>query len=394
MAFLISLAIGILRNIHEAHRDTCPYLRIVIILKGNMHLKKDWKRIVIKLGTNVLSDEAGEIDEGVISHIVGQIAQLKSQHVEVVLVSSGAVGAGRTMTSLPERLNPVTKRQVYSSIGQIELMGKYKTAFAQHNILCAQVLATKEDFRDRTHYINMRRCLLALLRDNVIPIINENDVISISELMFTDNDELAGWVASLLNVDAMILLSNVAGVLADGGRGPVIPVIGARDKKALDNVTAGKSSFGRGGMLTKIRICQKAAKNGIHAYIANGKTESIIQKIVEDTATCTYFPKEKERSSIKKWMAHADTSVDGKVVVNAGAVEALNDIQSVASLLPIGIIKSVGEWSKGELIQVIDESDQMLGVGIASYSSNKLQDVIGTQGVKPLIHYDYLLIYD
>lgn len=353
-----------------------------------------WNRIIIKLGTNVLTNDDHQIDESVIQNIVGQIAQLKASGKEVILISSGAVGAGRAVTSLPDSLNNVTKRQVFSSIGQIELMTKYKEAFGQHGILCAQVLATKEDFRDRVHYINMRRCLLALLRDNVIPIINENDVISISELMFTDNDELAGWVASLMNVNAMILLTNVDGVLSNEGKGPVIPIILARDKKVFDNVTAGKSSFGRGGMLTKIRICQKASKNGTDAYIANGKTDDIISKILKGTAVCTHFPSGKERSSIKKWIAQVDGSVRGSVKVNQGAALALGSNDCVASLLPVGIETCSGEWGKGDLIQILDDNDEVIGVGISSYSSKKVRSIIGLKGAKPVIHYDYLLMYD
>ncbi len=353
-----------------------------------------WNRIVIKLGTNVLTDDNGQIDDAIINSIVDQITQLKQAGKEVILVSSGAVGAGKSLITLPEKINNVTKRQVYSSIGQIELMSKYKVAFAKRDILCAQVLATKEDFRDRVHYVNMQRCLLALLRDNVIPIINENDVISISELMFTDNDELAGWVSALINTTAMILLTNVDGVLENQGAGPVIPLIDSRNNIVFEDVTRVKSLYGRGGMLTKIRICQDAAKHGISAYIANGKTPNIITNIIKGDGIFTYFPGEKERSSIKKWIAQTEGSINGVVKINQGAELALSSNDCVASLLPIGIISINGDFKKGDLLQLLNEKEELVGVGIAAYSSKKAKDAIGKKEKKALIHYDYLLIYD
>ncbi|MBT8219928.1 MAG: glutamate 5-kinase, partial [Bacteroidia bacterium] len=325
----------------------------------------NWHRIVIKLGTNVLTAPDGNIDDTIINSIVDQITRLKSDGKEVILVSSGAVGAGKSLVELPEKINKVTRRQVYSSIGQIELMTKYNKAFAEKGILCAQVLATKEDFRDRVHYINMKRCLLALLRDNVIPIINENDVISISELMFTDNDELAGWVSSLINASAMIILTNVDGVLADQGLGSVIPAIDPRDKSVYSEINAGRSSFGRGGMLTKVRICQKVAKLGINTYIANGKKPDIIHKITKGLGTYTAFKGDKEHSSIKKWMAHSEGSINGQVKINQGAELALRSNDCVASLLPIGVIEVKGDFKKGDLIQILNTANAVIGVGIA-----------------------------
>ena len=353
-----------------------------------------WNRIVIKLGTNVLTNHEGQIDDQIIESIVDQITFLKQSGKEVILVSSGAVGAGKSLISLPDKINNVTKRQVYSSVGQIELMSKYKVAFAKRGILCAQVLATKEDFRDRVHYVNMKRCLLALLRDNVIPILNENDVISISELMFTDNDELAGWVSSLINTTAMILLTNVDGVLEDQGRGSVIPLIDSKNKIVFEDVARVKSLYGRGGMLTKIRICQQVAQNGINAYIANGKTPNIINNIIKGEGIFTYFPSEKERSSIKKWIAQTEGSINGVVMINQGAELALSSSDCVASLLPVGIVSIEGDFKKGDLIQIINEKKEVVGVGISAYGSKKATAVIGKKDTKALIHYDYLLMYD
>lgn len=349
------------------------------------------QRIVIKVGTNVLTDQNGQLDMPLIEKIVDQIVELKKTNPEIILVSSGAVGAGKSILHLPQKLNPITQRQVYSAVGQIRLMSMYQTFFENKGLFCAQVLATKEDFRDKDHFFNMKRCILALLRDNIIPVINENDVTSITELMFTDNDELACLTAALLNASKLVILSNVDGVL--DGNGTVIPMIKADDTKVYENITTGKSSFGRGGMATKVRMCQKAAKLGIDAYIANGKKIQLVNLIIHQNAPFTHFVAEKKRSGIKKWMAYQDKEVQGKVVLNEGAISILKDNNRAASLLPIGITTVQGDFKKGDLVHICKENDEKIGIGMAAYPSKKLIPQIGQKGGKAFIHYDYLLIY-
>ena len=350
-----------------------------------------YKRVVVKVGTNVLSKEDGTIDLSIIGLFAHQIALIKQQGIEVVLVSSGAVGTGRSIINLPNTLNLVTKRQVYSSIGQVGLMTRYQNAFFQYQLHCAQLLVTKEDFRDREHYINMKRCLLALIRDQLIPIVNENDVISISELMFTDNDELAGMVAALINADALFIFSNVDGVLRRNGQ--IIEKVDADDRSIYEHITFGKSSFGRGGMLTKVRMCQKAAKLGIHTYISHGKKANLVGLCKGEPIPSTHFvAKPKRTSGVKKWMAHHGTQAKAKVSINAGAVEILRNKEKVASLLPVGIIHSEGEFKKGDLINIYNENGEKVGIGIAAYSAKKLNEFIGKKGERAFIHYDYLFI--
>ena len=348
-------------------------------------------RTVIKVGTNVLTNANGTLDIALIADLVSQIAEAKRQGIEILLVSSGAVGAGRSIVDLPEKLNPVTKRQVYAAVGQVELMRWYTELFRQQGLHCAQVLATKEDFRDRLHFINMKRCLLALLRDNIVPIINENDVISISELMFTDNDELASLTASLVNADRLVILSNVDGVLDENKN--VIPVISPDDTKVFGKITSKKSSFGRGGMLTKLRMCQKAAKLGIHTYIANGKNRLLLQLLVGEAVLCSYFPAGKKPSGLKQWMARSEGQAEGAVAVNDGAADILQNETKTASLLPVGIIAIKKPFKKADVIAIENGKGKVLGIGVASYSSKKLEPLLGQKGQKELVHYDYLLIY-
>src|SRR6201996_8315681 len=172
----------------------------------------NYQRIVIKIGSNVLTRKDGLPDLERIKHLVEQIARIKKQGKEVVLVSSGAVASGRSLISVSDKFDAIATRQLFASIGQVKLINTYAAGFEKFNILCSQVLVTKEDFRDRLHYLNMKNCLKILLQHHVIPVVNENDVVSITELMFTDNDELAGLIAAMLNAQALILLTNVDGI--------------------------------------------------------------------------------------------------------------------------------------------------------------------------------------
>lgn len=356
---------------------------------------KEIKRVIVKIGTNAISRENGQLDLTQISHIVDQIAGLKQQGIEVILVSSGAVGAGRVMVNLSKSLGDIAKRQVFSAVGQITLMNKYLNFFQSHQLFCAQVLVTKEDFRDRTHYLNMKSCLNALLADNIVPIINENDVISISELMFTDNDELAGLLASMIKADALLIMSNVAGVLnghPNDEKSQVITSIKADDKSVVALISPNRSSFGRGGMYTKIKFAQKAAAVGIETFIVNGKRKNVIVDVLEGQKIGTYFKAEKNISSIKKWIAYQEGEKKAIIYINKGAVAVLSSTEKVSSLLPIGITKIVGVFEKGDIVQIVNEEESFVGIGIAKYDSQKAQSVVGQKGAKALVHYDYLFI--
>ena len=354
-----------------------------------------FKRIVIKVGTNVLTRPDGLLDLTNISHLVDQIAALKLQGKDVILVSSGAVGAGLTLLPGDVGSNKVVRRQVLSAIGQVRLMEIYRGLFSNHSIFCAQVIATKEDFRDRSHYLNMKNCFHALLRDNIIPIVNENDVISVDELMFTDNDELAGLVSAMTNADALIILSSVDGLMdgpPDHPDSKVIQEVDPDDKKWLDYILPSRSSFGRGGMHTKFRIAQKATKVGIHTYIANGKRQNIVLDILKNDYVGTRFVAKENVSNVKKWIAYTEEASKGAVYINPGAEAALCANDKVSSLLPVGITQIEGEFKKGDLIRIYNEQQETIGIGIAQYGSATAQQYLGKKGKKPLVHYDYLFV--
>ncbi|MBC6994644.1 glutamate 5-kinase [Neolewinella lacunae] len=241
-----------------------------------------YRSLVIKVGTNVLTRPDGRLDITNISHLVDQIAGLKAVGISLVLVSSGAVGAGREIMSFSEDTGAVAQRQVLSAIGQVRLMELYRQLFASHGLLCAQVLATKGDFRDDLHADNMLNCFRALLHDQIVPVVNENDVVAVTELMFTDNDELAGLVARMLQVDALVILSSVDGLYdgpPDAPGSQLIREVAAGDDSVLQFVQEKKTAFGRGGMATKIRIATSTASVGIPVLLGNGRKPNVLDDL-------------------------------------------------------------------------------------------------------------------
>ena len=232
------------------------------------------KRIAVKIGSNVLTRKDGTLDITRMSALVDQVAELHHAGMEIVLISSGAVASGRSEVKVGKKLDSVSARQLYSAVGQAKLINRYYELFREHGLMCGQVLTTKENFGSRTHYLNQKHCMEVMLEHGVIPIVNENDTISVTELMFTDNDELSGLIATMMGMDALIILSNIDGIYngnpADSAS-QVIPVVERGKTDLASYVQTGRSSFGRGGMLTKCHIAQKVADERIMVVIANGK---------------------------------------------------------------------------------------------------------------------------
>jgi len=351
------------------------------------------KKIVVKIGTNVITRESGLLNAVVVKRLVEQIVTLKKKGIDVIVVSSGAMGAGRGIMHLNERVDAVVKRQVLASVGQIKLMGTYLSSFQKHGILCAQVLVTKEDFRDRTHYLNMKNCFEALLKSGVVPVVNENDVVSVDELMFTDNDELAGLIASMMDVDMLVLLSTVDGMYDHDPKEKDAQLIRAVDAETNVHsfVASTTSSFGRGGMLTKAKITKRLAAMGIPAIIANGQRKNVLVDILDGKAMGTTFLKAKKKASgIKRWIGSNEGNEKGVVTINAGAEKKLRE--SIASLLPVGMTKVEGHFQKGDMIKIQNETGAWVGYGIAVYRSTVAKRWVGHKNKKALIHYDYLFL--
>jgi glutamate 5-kinase len=358
-----------------------------------------YQKLVIKVGTNVLSQASGLLDLSVMERLVGDIAALKEQGVQVVLVSSGAVGSGRATVRLPDKTPTVTARQVLAAVGQVRLMNTYAELFEKHQLLCAQVLVTKEDFRDRRHYLNMQNCLEGLLAQGIVPIVNENDVVSVTELMFTDNDELSGLLSSMIQANALVILTNVDGVFDGNPSTPsskLIPTIDTRKLKLESFIAPEKSSFGRGGMLTKAGIAHKLSLVGITVRIANGKTPHILREIAAGKSVGTTFLPQKSASGIKRWVAHAEGYEKGTVFINAGAMQALTTSDKAVSVLPVGVTRIEGDFEKGDIVRLAyddgSQAGQALGYGMAQYNASRARELVGQSNQKPLIHYDYLFL--
>lgn len=354
-----------------------------------------YKRILVKVGTSVLSAENSGLDPVILSHLVAQIVLIKQKGMEVVLVTSGAVGAGRGMIDIGHKEKPADK-QLLAAVGQVKLMSLYSEFFAKHNEVCAQVLVTKEDFRDKNHYINMRSCFENLLSSNVVPVVNENDVVATTELLFTDNDELAGLVASQLNADAVIILTSVEGFLLGSPKDSTAQVIAEIDFNNIHTyqkyISPDRTAFGRGGMLTKFNIAKKLATQGIIVYFANGKRRDVLTDIISGKTIGTKFVSSNKTSSIKRRIAYSEGLTKGTVHVNKGAEELLLSKTKIMSLLPVGITNVEGDFNKGDIIKIIGEGKQKIGFGVAEYGAEKARSLIGKKQSRPIIHYNHMFI--
>ncbi len=355
-----------------------------------------YKKLTIKIGSNVLTGTDGMLSQQRMAGIVNQVAALRSKGVEVVMVSSGAVAAGRGVLGKAKAKDTISERQLFSSVGQVNLINAYTNLMENQGLKCAQLLVTKDDFRDRRHYLNLRNCIEVLLENGIIPIINENDAISVTELMFTDNDELSGMIASMQDADALFILSNVDGIFNGDPADPASEVIArvqVHDKDISKVIQTHKSNFGRGGMITKYNLARKVAAEGIDVIIANGIRENILTDILSKKEGIRYtrFKAEKKHSPVKKWLAHSGEFAKGTLVVNQGAKQALLS-DKASSLLPVGLTKVKGEFRKGDIVRIIDEEGHHIGLGKTMHGAEKAKDVIGKKGEKPIIHYDYLFL--
>ncbi len=377
-----------------------------------------FRKITIKIGSNVLTRKDGSLDVTRMSALVDQIAELRRRGVEVILVSSGAVASGRSelgdkSRSEAERkmfrkLGSVDQRQLYSAVGQAKLINRYFELFRDHGITVGQVLTTKESLSTRQHYLNQRNCVSVMLQCGVLPIVNENDTISVTELMFTDNDELSGLVATMTDSDALIILSNIDGIYNGSPSRPDAEIIRKveQGKDISAYIQAEKSGFGRGGMQTKSNIARKVAEEGIAVIIANGKRENIltdlislaektpsgIEGLAEGSVPCTLFvPSASEMSSVKKWIAHSEGFAKGAIHLNEGASVMMME-EKAASILPIGVTRVDGDFEYHDIIHIIDSNGVIIGVGRSDYSSDEARSVVGQRNKRPIVHYDYLCL--
>lgn len=373
-------------------------------------MEQQLTRIAVKIGSNVLTRRDGTLDVTRMSALVDQVAELHKAGVEIILVSSGAVASGRGEIHPAKKLDSVDQRQLFSAVGQAKLINRYYELFREHGIPVGQVLTMKENFATRRHYLNQKNCMTVMLENGVIPIVNENDTISVSELMFTDNDELSGLIASMMDAQVLIILSNIDGIYNGSPADPASEVIRKIEhgKDLSSYIQTSKSSFGRGGMLTKTNIARKVADEGITVIIANGKRDNILVDLLhqelpslfpdvqssalDSQLTYTRFiPAPQPVSSVKKWIAHSEGFAKGELHIDDCATKVLASDKAV-SILPIGITDVRGEFEKDDIVRIIDFEGNPIGVGKANCSSEQAREAMGKHGKKPVVHYDYLYI--
>lgn len=354
------------------------------------------KRIAIKIGSSLLTRKDGTLDITQMSSLVDQTAALYKYGIEIIIISSGAVASGRNEIRIEKKIDSISARQLYSAVGQAKLINHYYELFRNHGIICGQVLTSKENFSSRLHYLNQKHCIEVMLENKVIPIVNENDTVSVSELMFTDNDELSSLITTMMKMDILVILSDVDGIYNGDPSDPSTSVIKeiTNDKNISDYLQSIPSSFGRGGMRTKYRIAQKVADEGITVIIANGRRKNILFSLLKENENVIYTkfkPAQKTISGVKTWIAHSEDFAKGEIYINRGAANALQGVKAVSILL-VGVIRIIGNFEKDDIVRIINENGIQIGIGKSNYSSKEAIQYIGKHDIKPLIHYDYLYL--
>lgn len=363
---------------------------------------KKYKRIVVKIGSHLIF--SGK--ENFISSISTQVKQLKEEHVEVIIVSSGAIVSGVAEYGLKLKPKNIVEKQAYAAVGQPLLMNKYIEAFRKYNIKIAQVLLTREDFDSRQRYVNIKNTLNYLLRIGCVPIINENDTVATEEIKLGDNDTLSAIVATKLNADILILLTDVDGIFDKDPN--IYP-----DAKILQEINdieeierkikfCEKSKFfcGTGGIKSKLDAAKICTINGVEVVIANGNKDNVIIKIVNGEKIGSWFPPKQPqiRSSKEKWIAFV-SQPKGKIYIDDGASIALTKKRK--SLLPVGIKKVEGKFDKGDVVSICLLNGEEVARGIVNYSNEDVDRIMGlktdslkSQGlsVQEVVHTDNLVI--
>ncbi len=339
---------------------------------------KEAKRIVVKIGSAVLTTAEG-INLGLICRLADQLATLHERGVDIVLVSSGAVAAGRNSIPSEAKLDDLPARQAASAIGQSRLMHEYDETFRRFGLVTSQVLLTRDDLKLRDRFLNARNTHSRLLEWRVIPIINENDTVAVQELEFGDNDTLASLILNVVEADLFVNLTSADGVFdKNPDKNPdakPLAYIENVHNLDLDAMCDGKTAVGSGGMFSKMRAANRAAQLGVPTLILSGKDRMIIERVFNGEECGTWIvPDEKSVSRRKYWLAyHCDPA--GDLVIDAGAEKAL--LAGGKSLLPAGISEVKGDFKAGELVRVIGQNGKSLAVGLASYSAEDIQKIKG-----------------
>ena len=366
---------------------------------------RDARRIVVKVGSALVTNEGRGLDPVAIDRWGAQLARLRRLGKEVVMVSSGAIAEGVKRLGWPRRPREIHELQAAAAVGQMGLAQVYESCFRAHGLPTAQVLLTHEDLADRTRYLNARSTLLTLLRLGVVPIINENDTVVTDEIKVGDNDTLGALVTNLIDADALVILTDQQGLYtADPRKDPaatLLPRVVAGDPE-LEGIAGGAgSSIGKGGMITKVLAAKRAAYGGASTVVCSGREPDVLARLAAGEPVGTEFVAQTQRLAARKqWLAD-HLQLRGAVRVDAGALRALRD--DGKSLLPIGVVEVVGEFERGEAVAVLDADGREIGRGLINYgasdarriarrASSEIEAVLGFVEEPELIHRDNLVL--
>ena len=355
-----------------------------------------YRRIVVKAGTNVLTGGGDRPDEEVMASLVGQMAHLHARGAEVVLVTSGAIAAGRQHLNLSQEDKGVSVRQVLAAAGQSHLMHVYQQLFSRYSIAVAQALLTRHDLTDRLGYLNIRNTLTSLLDLRVIPVVNENDVVAVEEIgekVFGDNDTLSALVANLVDADLLVMLTDTEGLYtADPHRatpGHLIRRVERVDKEIEALAGRHYGSASRGGMATKLEAAKLVTASGVAAVIAKGSAAEVVVRLAQGEEIGTFFvPTATRMESRKRWML-SGLSSRGEIQVDNGAVRALQ--QQKRSLLAAGVQAVRGQFQRGDIVSIVDGEGHQIAWGIANYDAQDLEGIKGAHSdrIEELLGHDY-----
>ena len=361
-----------------------------------MSKKKKYRRIVVKAGTSLLTKGSGKLDIDIMATIVSQISSLQSDGYQMVMVTSGAVAAGREVLKGIEKRGGVPERQVFAAVGQGRLMNIYDGQFSKNGTISAQALLSRSDVNDRLRYLNVRNTIIGLIERGVVPIINENDVVAVDELtseVFGDNDNLSALVANLIDADLLIILGTVKGMYTKDPTihpdAEIVSVVERIDESLEEFAGPSSDSMGRGGMVTKIEAAKLATSSGVDVVIASGMEANPITRLALGERLGTVFLASVSKlESRKRWMLSGLTN-RLVVEIDSGAAKALKDGHS--SLLPAGVMGSEGEFGRGDIISIVDSNGISVAAGITNYSSNDLRKIrkIRSDRIQSVLGYHY-----
>lgn len=333
------------------------------------------RRIVVKLGTGVLTSSVGELNGQRIGAICAQIAGLRTRGTEVIVVTSGAIGLGMGRLGLSKRPRELAKKQACAAIGQSLLMQTWQRGFDPCKLTIAQVLLTHDDLRIRSRYLAVKATLGQLLADGVVPVINENDTVSAAEIKFGDNDTLSAMVASLTQAQYLVILSLAPGLIDLRGTGQIVPVV-EKITPEIEAMAGGtKSETAVGGMASKVSAAKLATKSGCGVFIASGAEPEVLNKLFSGRSPGTFFaPSGLPMESRKRWLAWFQRPT-GTIVVNAGAVRALRE--GGKSLLAVGVTRATGGFAAGDIVNVACPDDAVFARGVAAFAEDEISRIAG-----------------